>query len=91
MFSVSESSLFHGIFLYYQKLIILYYQKMQSDFAETELFFQVFELRVNMNRFENNFTRGVFSINLTYPGGGCKNFPEEMQKRAILGIDSSRL
>ena len=72
MFSVSESSLFHGIVLYYQKLIIWCYQKMQSDFAETlyELLFQEFELRVNMNRFENNFTRGIFSINLTNPGGG---------------------
>ena len=65
MFSVSESSLFHGIVLYYQKLIILCYQKMQSNFAETlsELFFQLFDLRVNMNRFENNFTRGIFFIN----------------------------
>ena len=65
MFSVSESSLFHDIVLYYQKLILLCYQKMQPDFDETvsELFFQVFELRVNMKRFENNITRGIFSIN----------------------------
>ena len=93
MFSVSGSSLFHGIVLYYQKLIILRYQKMQSDFGETlpELFVQVFELRVNMKRFENNFSRGIFSINKTYPGYGCEKFPEEMQKRAVWGIDSSRL
>ena len=70
MFPVSESSLFHGIVLYYKKLIIWCYQKMQLDFAETlyELLFQEFELRVNMNRFENNFTRGIF--NLTNPGSG---------------------
>ena len=37
----------------------------QSDYDETlsELFFQAFKLQVNMNRFENNFTRGIFSIN----------------------------
>ena len=51
--------------LYYQKLILLCYQKMQSDFDETlsEVFFHLFELRVNMDRFENNFTRGILSIN----------------------------
>ena len=51
-------------YTYYQKWIILCYQKIQPDLGETlsELFFQVFELRVNMNRFENNFIRGVFSI-----------------------------
>ena len=93
MFPVSESSLFHDIVLYYRKFILLCYQKMQSDFDETfsELFFQVFELRVNMNRFKNNFTRGIFSIDQTNPGDGCNHFPEEMQKREIWGIDSSRL
>ena len=60
---------------------------MQSDFDEalSELFFQVFKLRVNMNRFENNFARGIFSINYTNPRSECKNYPEEIKNAKILG------